>query len=252
MILQDAIPYDVLSPRPLPGVAPFAMPDWLHVDSAYAAQMAERGRLLDSARAEVLWMDPGALPAAQELLEMVLAHLPEGFAQAGACVTCPDGRVVRLDRQDPLQTLGRLVQEDLCLLVREGDEHVLKGAVLCFPASWTLAEKAGKPLVRIHAPVAEYDPDIARRVQRLFDGVQPGRPLWRFNALWYVDPALHQPRGEHAPRRPTAPAAARFLRSERQCLVRLPQSGAVVFSIHTYVVTSDALPGAAGSVLDRA
>ena len=28
----------------------------------------------------------------------------------------------------------------------------------------------------------------------------------------------------------------RFMRSERQCLLRLPQSGAVVFTIHTYVV----------------
>ena len=26
------------------------------------------------------------------------------------------------------------------------------------------------------------------------------------------------------------------MRSERQCLVRLPQTGAVVFAIHTYVV----------------
>ena len=29
---------------------------------------------------------------------------------------------------------------------------------------------------------------------------------------------------------------APFLRSERQCILRLPQSGAVVFSIHTYVL----------------
>jgi hypothetical protein len=60
------------------------------------------------------------------------------------------------------------------------------------------------------------------------------RPLWRWNGLRYADPELHQPRSE-SDRRPR-PENPRFFRSERQCLVRLPVSQAVVFSIHTYVV----------------
>ncbi len=137
-------------------------------------------------------------------------------------------------------TLARLVQEDLCLMQRRGDEHVLAGAALCFPASWTLTEKLGRPMVSIHLPVEEYDATLARRVQRLLDGVRDGAPLWRSNALWYDDPALYQPRAENAPR-PETPVAASFgyLRSERQCLVRLPQSNAVAFSIHTYVLARE-------------
>ena len=93
-----------------------------------------------------------------------------------------------------------------------------------------------RPLTAIHIPIPEYDDSIARRVQRLFDGVQPGRPLMRINRLWHDNPALFQP----GPRRDNSdrghPAAAPYLRSERQCLVRLPVSRAVVFSIHTFVV----------------
>ena len=54
------------------------------------------------------------------------------------------------------------------------------------------------------------------------------------NWLTYDDPELHQPRreGEKRPR----PRDHGYVRSERQCLLRLPQTGAVLFSIHTYVV----------------
>ena len=127
----------------------------------------------------------------------------------GPEVRRPDGVTVAIDRADPLGTLGHLVQEDLCLMEKRNEAHVLTAAVLCFPASWRLAEKIGRPLEAIHAPVPEYDPKLARRVQRLFDGVQPGRPLWRVNALRYADPALHQPRARvPRARRPICPICA--------------------------------------------
>lgn len=242
MILQRRIPYDLTRPRPLPGTAPLDMAQWLHADEAYAGQMAERLRLLTEARDRVLWLDPAALEAGCELLAMVLAHLPGGFGRDGAAVLCPDGRRVVPDAQDPLGSLGKILQEDLCLMVKEGAEHVLRGAVLCFPASWTLAEKAGRPLIGIHRPVAVYDETMARRVQRLFDGVRAGHPLWRYNALWYDDPTLFQPRSEQAPRKAPVSAEAPYFRSERQSILRLPVSGAVVFSIHTYVVARGDVP----------
>ncbi|MEQ5868479.1 DUF3445 domain-containing protein [Sagittula sp. NFXS13] len=239
MILQDTIPYDVSTLARLPGVAPFDMANWLHVDEAYAAQMAERLRLLRTSRDRVLRLDDTARPAAIEALRMVLAHLPMEFAQNVGWVRCPDGRDVALNWEDPLGTLCQIIQEDICILEKRGGaEHVLTGAVLCFPASWTLAEKYLRPLTRIHAPVASYDSALAKRVQRLFDGVQPGKPLWRHNVLRYADPTLHQPRLEADPRDGDHPEAAPFIRSERQCLLRLPDTDAVIFSIHTYVTRS--------------
>ena len=248
-ILQAALPYGAGDRRPLPGVQPLDPADWLIADDAFAAQMGERARLLDQARGRVLDLRPEGEDAAAELLEVVLEHL-SGRADytvepedGGRTVRRPDGVAVTVDPGDPLGTLGHLVQEDLCLLDKPDPgaaEHVLTGAVLCFPSAWTLAQKIGRPMLRIHAPVAEYDDGIARRVQRLFDGVQPGRPLWRFNWLPTDDVQLFRPRLEYTDkvRRP----GLTYLRSERQTILRLPRTRAVVFGIHTYLVRA----GAAG------
>lgn len=240
-ILQQSLPYDVMAPRALPGIQPLELNRWLIRDEAFDGQMAMRDRLLREARPDVVALDEGARAAADELLGLVLGLAYPG---AGTQVARPDGARVGIDRDDPLGTLGRLVQEDLCILQKTGDEHVLSGAVLCFPASWTLAEKYMRPLIGIHAPVEGYDKGMATRVQRLFDGVRPGRPLWRFNALWYDDPALHQPRSANAPRMQAGGDKAAYLRSERQCILRLEQTGAVIFSIHTYVLPRAVVTGA--------
>jgi dimethylamine monooxygenase subunit A len=226
----------------LPGVMPMGPQDWVLRDAAYAPQMAERARLIGSVPDRVHALLPQAPAAASELYDLIAARLPDlGFARSGPVWTCPDGRQVRVDPENPLLTLGLLVQPDLCLLQPGGaGEHVLTGAILCFPASWTLGEKIGRPLLRIHAPVASYDATMARRVQRLFDAIRPGAPLMRGNALAYADPTLHQPRPEGAPRVPPVGPPA-YIRAERQCLIRLPVSGAVVFSIQTYVVDRSVL-----------
>jgi hypothetical protein len=247
MILQRHLPYEVSGKHALPGIAPLDLARWLLVDEVFGAQMALRGLLLGERRAEVLAVTPEGEAAAQELLGYVLAwlaeHAPE-YAVGATSVWRPDGIEVAIDRTDPMGTLGHLVQEDLCLLQKRGDEHVLSAAVLCFPASWRLSDKIGRPLTTIHVPVAAYDGDIARRVQRLFDGVQVGRPLWRFNALRYFEADLHLPRRRV---QPSADAIPPYLRSERQCVLRLPQTGACVFSIHTYVIdrSTASVPAAA-------
>ncbi|WP_135506353.1 heme-dependent oxidative N-demethylase family protein [Roseovarius aestuariivivens] len=238
-ILQASVPYDTRS-RALPGVRPMAREDWLMRDDAFAEQMALRGQLLSERREAVLAVTDAGRVAADELLSFVLDWLQEydpGYEIGADSVRRPDGIEVEIDQRDPMGTLGYLVQEDLCLMERQGDVHVLTAAVLCFPASWRLSDKIGRPLVEIHAPVPEYDDGLARRVQRLFDGVQVERPLWRFNALHYAQPDLHQPwRKEGAISEDGATVRHPYFRSERQCVLRLPQTRACVFSIHTFVV----------------
>ena len=240
-VLHPHLPEDMHRIRPLPGVTPVTG-TWLRCDEAYAGQMALRRDLLAKRPSDVLQTLPGSEAAAEELWRTVCADLPTlGFTRAGDGWRCPDG--VWVADGPPLETLGRLCQADFCLMEQAPGqaEHVLTAALLCFPASWSLHEKIGWPLTGIHEPVEEYDDTLARRVQRLFDGVQPARPIWRFNRLWYHDPALYQPRTEAARRdkkRPDPP----YLRCERQVILRLPQTRAVVFAIHTYVIARQNLP----------
>ena len=154
-ILQSHLPFAPwMDPRTsrLPGVLPVEADDWLRVDDAFSGQMAERDRLLTVAPDAVHALLDAGRPAADELYRAILSRLAQqpGYRFAQASALRPDGVTVLLDPAQPLMTLGRLVQEDLCLMERQGDEHVLTGAVLCFPASWSLAEKIGRPLTGIH------------------------------------------------------------------------------------------------------
>ncbi len=243
--LQKSLPISPWSdPRlaRMPGILPLDPAEWILIDDAYAGQMALRDELIKGRPEDVLLIDLSAAEAASELLSFVLtsiAALP-GFQVGQESVRRPDGGLVTLDRADPLATAGRLVQEDLCIMQPRGAEHVLTAAVLCFPASWTLAEKFLRPLIGIHGPIAAYDDDIARRVQRLFDAIRPERPMWRANAHLWKEARLFAPRTEADPRPPVSWPAP-YLRSERQCLSRLPRTGAVVFSIHTFLLRTDNL-----------
>ncbi|MEL6610300.1 MAG: DUF3445 domain-containing protein [Pseudomonadota bacterium] len=234
MILQTQLPYPGWETRKLPGVQPLDPAEWIVFDEAEPAQLREKARLLATNRAEVLATVPGSEAAQAEALEAVLTHLARDHGRH------PDVS------GPPLEALSRIVQDDIVIMEKQGDEHVLTAALLCFPASWRLSEKIGRPLGAIHDPVASYDSNVARRVQRLFDGLQVGRPLWRWNTLWYDDPALFQPRSASEPRH--HPDGAPFFRSERQCLVRLPRTGAVVFSIHTYVLRAQDVDQSAASL----
>lgn len=226
--------------RRMPGLVPTAEGEWLLQDDAYGAQMAYREQLMRERPEIVHQICDTARPAADELLDTVLDDLShsDGFKVMSDSVRCPDGRVVRIDRNAPLMTCGALVQEDLIIMQKRGDEHVLTGAILCFPASWSLQQKFLKPMIRIHKPVASYTPDMARRVQRLFDGVREGRPMWRANCLTYDDPDLHQPRNE-GETRPIDRSGPLWVRVERQGMRRLPVTDSVVFSVHTYVVARE-------------
>lgn len=245
--MDDPVLHDRLAAAPwmdpalwrLPGVKPLDPENWLIRDEAFEGQMRLRDWLIATRPEKVHALTEQGLPSALECLDLVLETLTQdpGYSLGANSVTRPDGAEIVIDRNAPLLTLGRLIQADVCLMEDGTDGHVLTGAILCFPASWTLSEKIGKPLMAIHRPVPEYDQGVARRVQRLFDAIRPDRPLWRANAILHEDPSLYHPRSETDPPsiRYGAPGG-RYLRSERQTLRRMAGTGAVVFMIHTTVI----------------
>lgn len=241
-VLQDHLPtapWMAEATWRLPGLQPLGgYHNWLPCDGALAGQMALRDRLVAERRGDVIAACPGSEAAVDELYGEVLHFLGdhEGYDWSEDGCRRPDGVVVPLNDADKLGTLARLVQQDLCLLEKpEGaDEHVMTAAVLCFPASWTLSEKIGRPLTGIHDPVVEYDGQIAKRVQRVFDHLRDDAPVWRQNAMIYNDADLYHPRAENAACEDSS--GGQYLRSEKQVLLRLLKTQAVVFSIHSYVV----------------
>ena len=230
------------------GLMPLAEPDWLEIDTLLATHLAEKRALLASRHDEVFAALPAAEAASRELLALLAAHLPQHhpqiFARDAAILTNRvTGEAWDMERPTlhPLDLCGRLVQEDFCLLRRDGEKHILIGAALCAPARWRLADKIGNPLAQIHAPVAGYDAALARPVDRLFDQMRPGRLVWRLNWGIVDHPARFQPVRPPADAPITAARAGEklWLRVERQTLRKLAESEAVVFTIRTHVTRLD-------------
>ncbi|TIO94692.1 MAG: DUF3445 domain-containing protein, partial [Mesorhizobium sp.] len=87
-----------------------------------------------------------------------------------------------------------LVQEDLIIMRRGDNGWRLAAGSLCFPSSWSLQEKFGKPLQQIHAPVPGFGPGTrpADLINRMFDGLQ-GQAVERFNWSIQAGDALYHP-----------------------------------------------------------
>jgi hypothetical protein len=151
------------------------------------------------------------------------------------------------------------VHEDLCLLTkREGEDvYRLIGAAVAWPSDWHPAQKVGLPLRALHAPIAGYEEQLATGVDRFMETLRPGPIYGRCN--WFIAAT-----GERRwlPDRPPADAFAHvtpdnagetlFVRSERQTLRRLPQTGAILFGIGIYVEPLGKLSPANIAMLGRA
>jgi hypothetical protein len=232
------------------GLTAVAEPDWLEIADDYPAQMAERHRLLAEQPAAVLACLPEAEAAARELRDVLIAHLcthhAAWFVRDGDVLhnRLLDTRIDLAATPDPLALVGRLVQEDFCLLQPHPDGHHLTGAVLCFPTRWTLAEKLGRPLIGVHDNVPFYGERLGNPVERFLTSLKPGRLAQRLNWSVIDDAALFQ---QHGKRRddidsdisPDNALHRLFLRVERQTFRRLEQSGAVVFGIRVHVTPLD-------------
>ncbi|GGL63695.1 heme-dependent oxidative N-demethylase family protein [Wenxinia marina] len=223
---------------PLPRMTAVAEADWFRIDASYAAQLAEKAGIIDAHGAAALDALPGSEAAQDELLDLALGWMArrDGFDVRGDAVVRPDGVRVAVERGAPLLTLSRLVQEDVCLIERRDGAQVLTAAILGFPSGWTLSEKLGRSMNRIHAPVRAWDQAVSRRAGRIFDNLPPGRILGRANLHRETCSDLWMARREAEPKPDRAGTEARWERSEWQTLRRLPRTGALVFTIHVSVV----------------
>ena len=237
-ILQKSLPFAPwMQPHTLrlPGIQPIKLDDWLQIDEVYTEQLSEKNRILENHFNQVHGLDEQCVSAAEELLNLILNLLPGlGFSQSNRKIQRPDGVEISISYSEPLVTLSQLLQEDFLIMIEESGEHILKGGCLCFPASWDLLEKFLSPVTFIHEPVPVYDKNLATRVERLLSSIRPEVPLMRGNTLRYTNPSLFLPKRNSDPDRKEIDGE--FIRSERQTLVRLPKTRAIVFSIHTYVI----------------
>jgi dimethylamine monooxygenase subunit A len=241
------LPFDGRAFRLRMGLRPMAPGAWLEPDDHRAADLARKDELLDRRRDDVV----------------ALAADPDGRGR-DACFELVD-ELVRISGEPasptarhPIEAAARLTQEDWCVhLPDEQGRWRLVAACVCFPTRWVLGDKIGRTVREIHAPVPFYDEQLADPVDAFFDRLRPGvaHGVWRLNWNLLDDAALFQPGrvgdGASGPVVTARDAGEQvWLRVERQTLVRLATSGAVVFGIRVHVDPLGSLVGDAAA-LDR-
>jgi dimethylamine monooxygenase subunit A len=227
------LPFDGRAFRLRMGLRSLSPGTWLEPDGFRAADLALKQRLLAEHHDEVVALAPDpdgvARAAGAELADLVAGEVGGPGASVPSSV-------------HPVEAAARLTQEDWCVHLPDGEGRWrLVAACVCFPTRWVLGDKIGRTVREIHAPVAFYDEQLADPVDAFFDRLAPGvdHGVWRLNWNLTDDAALFQPVA-HAPagRRVDITAANAgdlvWLRVERQTLVKLPGSGAVVFGIRVH------------------
>ena len=145
----------------------------------------------------------GTRQAQREVLDLLLepfaapfspaATIPDaiGVGTAGHS-NCEGGQPRTLP---PLHAASMLVQEDLILMRKGQDGWRLAAGSLCFPSSWSLTEKFGKPLHEIHEPVPAFGPGtrMAELINRMFDNLAADQPVQRCNWSIQAGTDLYHP-----------------------------------------------------------
>lgn len=229
------------------GLRPLDPSDWIEINADFSQQIELKTQLLRDCPDQVFASLPQSIAAQQEVLDLLIAHLlqyhPQQYQQQGdklySVQTEQTWNLTDFAHR-PLDLAGRLVQEDWCVLLPQAGGYELAAGSVCFPSRWRLQDKLGRSLAGIHAPVPGYDERLSRPVDTVFDRLRADYPSVRFNWSIVDTPNLFLPATDsETPIDSTISienAGDRlWLRIERQTLRRLPQTGGIVFGIHTAI-----------------
>lgn len=238
--------FDHRQPRHLPhlehsdillmGLSPLGSGGWIEPDGEagryHLNKLSQRQRYGD----RVYRALPQSLPAQRELADSLLQHLQrehgDCYRREAACLRClPGGFREPVTSEEPLWTASLWVADDLVIMEPRADTYCLTAASLCAASHWRLEDKIGGSLGDIHAVIPGFNASLLPRVERFFRHLRVEHPVVRFN--W----SLQQ--GGRLNQRDDSVAGAvnddLYYRVERQSLRRLPESGAVVFTIRVYL-----------------
>ena len=130
-----------------------------------------------------------------------------------------------------------MVADDYCLLEKRREITKLVAASVCAPTWWTLAEKMGKPLANIHAPIAGLEEKIGRMIRHFLQNLKVTDCYQRSNWFLFARPDLCVFPNSFDMYEDMINVnldnieERLYLRSERQTFRRLENTNAIVFGL---------------------
>ena len=146
---------------------------------------------------------------------------------------------------EPLDFIGRHVQEDIILMMQRDSDLFLDAGQLCFPANWSLYFNSSMNFKEIHSPIPGFQSDfldnrILQFLMRMEAGSPWGRKNWSLMAGSRLDTSLETfSEWGQARKQVTKENAGQLVhfRVEVQKLFRLPKSNGILFTIHSHMLS---------------
>ena len=128
---------------------------------------------------------------------------------------------------------GRRIEADWVLLSPDATQHhPVSAGVVCFPSSWSLPAKLGLPISAVHEPVPSLNQRLGNSIDSFLARLEPNAAWERDNWGLCSSPQLDQhPDNASSSLLSTATLSTTWLRWEHQLLIRLPETGAILFGI---------------------
>jgi len=189
-----------------------------------AATLAERAHWLAADPGTYAALLPEAEPALRETVALALS--------LGAYID------VSQPTFDQLLSLGRCWDFDFVWMHPDASgTHRVVGGVVCFPSSWALCEKLGQTMSETHRPVPGLNQVLDQSIESFFAKMVPGVAWQRENLSFSRVPDLNQHPSRPRPRLDgTITLHEVWIRLEHQLLLKLGNSGSILFAIRVEVV----------------
>ena len=181
--------------------------------------LAERAHWLSESPETYVALLPGAAAALSETVTLA--------RRIGADVP------VHSAPRSQLLALGRAWEPDIVWMAPdETGTHRVLGGVVCFPSSWALADKLGRTMSETHRPVPGLNTALDRQIETFFARMVPGACWTRENVSYTRHADLNQhPSRKLSPLGSDVSVDELLVRLEHQFLLKLPESGCILFGI---------------------
>ena len=227
---------------------------------SYKGDTSLKQRLLAEAHAYYFHGGDATITAQWDVLELVATNLAQNYPQhfqlqcegdswrwqnalTGVMTIFRFGDSATL-ACEPLDWIGRQVQEDLVLLSAD-TRSTFVGGQLCFANGWAISDRLGKAFLEVHHHTPQATMPSVEAGARFLQTLKQGRTFWRMSWNFKLSDQMdmttkHKPayKADFARRAPRLTAEdvgeAVFIRIERQTFTRLRQSQGLLFGIHTY------------------
>lgn len=214
-------PFDTLAVPFSIGLSPLDISSsiFFHIDDDYPRYLSEKLHLYEHSFSDVYMQEEDTLSSQEEVFGLISDNLGGELSDHFPDRSLP-----------PLARAALHIQDDLILMRRCETGWRLVAGSLCFPSSWNLREKFGKPLETIHSPVPYLSGKMGERIRRIFDSLRPQTPVWRQNWSLKNDDILRHDNNEGSEEIFDFSKPA-YIRWEYQTLHKLPISRDILFTI---------------------